>query len=98
MLRYLLRRLLYVIPTLIGVSLLTFVLFFGIFSPEQIARRNLSARNPTHAQISEWEHQYGYDKPKLQLFENHMESLLLFQFGKSDKTHEEILGRIKSGA
>ncbi len=99
MLRYLIRRVLYMIPTLIGVSLLTFVLFFGIFSPETIARRNLSAKNASQEQIQTWEHEHGFDKTKLELFEVHMKSLLGFQFGKSDsKSKEVIWDRIREGA
>ncbi len=98
MIRYVIRRILYATPTLIGVSLLTFVIFFGIFTPEMIARRNISARAPSDEQIHAWLKDNGYDKPKLQLFEEHVEHLLLFQFGKSDKTHEDIRDRIRAGA
>ncbi len=45
MLWYVIRRALYAIPILIGVSLLTFVLFYAAASPEQIARNNLSAKH-----------------------------------------------------
>ncbi len=99
MIRYLVRRVLYLIPTLIGVSLLTFLLFFGIFSPEVVARRNLSAKNPSEKQIKGWIKEHGYDKPKSELFENHMHSLLLLDFGKSDgKAKEVIWDRIRAGA
>src|SRR5579871_5106875 len=54
MLRYVIRRVLYAIPILIGVFLVTFVLFYVAVPPEQMARRNLSAKNPTDAQIQEW--------------------------------------------
>jgi peptide/nickel transport system permease protein len=96
--RYLARRILYIIPTLVGVSLLTFLLFFMIFSPETLARRNLSAKNPSPQQIATWVHEHGYDKPKAVLFKEHMESLLTFDFGRSDKTKDPISARIKAGA
>jgi len=99
MLRYIIRRVLYAIPILIGVSLLTFVLFYASSSPEQIARRNLSAKNPTHEQIVEWQKQHGYDKPLPEQFAKHMKQLLLLQFGKSDSlSGEDIWTRIKTGA
>jgi peptide/nickel transport system permease protein len=98
LIRYLARRVLYTIPTLIGVSLLTFFLFFVVFSPETLARRNLSAKNPSSQQIATWVHEHGYDKPKAVLFKEHMESLLTFDFGRSDKTKDPILDRIKAGA
>ena len=99
MIRYLIRRVLYAIPILVGVSLLTFVLFYFSSTPEQIARRNLSAKNPTHEQIIEWEKQHGYDKPVQEQFGKHMKELLLFQFGKSDSLGgEDIKTRIAVGA
>ncbi len=98
MIRYMARRVLYTIPTLIGVSLLTFLLFFMIFSPETLARRNLSAKNPTPAQIDRWVHEHGYDRPKAVLFKQHMQSMLTFDFGESDKTKDRIIDRIKAGA
>lgn len=98
MIRYIFRRLLYTIPILVGVSLFTFLLFFGIASPESIARQNLTIRNPSQQQIQNWIKSHGYDKPPLQQFEGHMESLLTFQFGKSDRTKEPIIDRIKAGA
>ncbi len=98
MIRYIIRRLLYMIPTLIGVSLLTFLLFFGIFSPETVARRNLSAKTPTQEQITTWIKEHGYDKPPVEQFKRHMDSLLRMNFGKSDKTKEVIWDRIHEGA
>lgn len=98
MIRYLVRRSLYSVPILLGVMLLTFVLFYGIVSPEGLAKRNLSAKNPTPAQIHQWLADHGYDKPMGQQFESYMVNLLTFQFGKSDHNKEPIIDRIKSGA
>lgn len=98
MIRYLIRRVLYAIPTLIGVMLLTFVLFYAVSSPETIARQNVTTKNPTPKQIHQWLVDHGYDKPMLQQFEEHMTNLGLLRFGKSDHTKEPIWNRIKSGA
>jgi peptide/nickel transport system permease protein len=99
MLRYVIRRVLYAIPILIGVSLLTFVLFHVSASPRQIARNNLSAKNPTDKQINDWLGQHGYSKPMTEQFTNHMESLMLLKFGKSDASNgEDIWERIRTGA
>ncbi|BCM90315.1 oligopeptide transport system permease protein OppB [Abditibacteriota bacterium] len=98
MLRYLLRRVLYAVPVLLGVSLATFILFYGIFPPEQIARRNLSAKNPTSQQIQEWLVAHDYNHPLPQQFKKHMTELMLLRFGRSDSTGEEIWTRIKTGA
>ena len=97
MLRYLVRRLLYAVPILVGVSLITFLLFYATSSPEQIARRNISAKNPSPAQIQAWLVQHGYDKPLPQQFKKHISELLLLRFGNSDATGEPIWDKIRSG-
>ena len=99
MLRYVIRRVLYAFPILIGVSLLTFVLFYASASPRQIARNNISAKNPSEKEITAWLGKHGYDKPLPEQFAHHMGSLMLLRFGKSDATNgEDIWGRIRSGA
>ncbi|MDQ3814901.1 MAG: ABC transporter permease, partial [Armatimonadota bacterium] len=98
MLRYIIRRVLYALPILIGVSLVTFLLFYGTVSPEQMARRNLSAKNPTKEQIQGWLREHGYDKPRSEQFRKHMQELFLFRFGKSDTTGEDIRTRLAAGA
>jgi peptide/nickel transport system permease protein len=98
MLRYVIRRALYAIPILIGVSFLTFLLFYAAASPEQIAKNNLSTKKPSPAQIQEWLSQHGYDKPRSEQFREHMTNLLLLRFGKSDANGEDIWTRIRTGA
>jgi peptide/nickel transport system permease protein len=98
MLRYTVRRILYAFPILVGVSLVTFWLFYASSTPEMIARRNLSAKNPTPQQIQEWVSQHGYDKPLAVQFKKHMSQLFLLRFGKSDANGEDIWDRIKKGA
>ncbi len=98
MLGYIIRRILYAVPILIGVSLVTFVLFYVVFPPAAVAKRNLSAKNPTEAQIQQWLIAHDYDKPLPQQFTKHMSQLFLFDFGRSDSTGEEIWTRIRAGA
>ena len=98
MLNYVLRRVLYAVPTLIGVLLVTWVLFFNTATPEVIARRNLSSRAPTQPQIQSWIKGHGYDKPWQEQLKTSTIDMMLFKFGKSDATKEEILDRIKAGA
>lgn len=98
MLRYVIRRVLYAIPILIGVSLLTFLLFYCTVTPEQMARRNLSAKNPSPEQIQGWLREHGYDKPRSEQFKKHIKELFGFQFGNSDATGEPIWDKLKAGA
>ncbi len=97
MLRYMIRRVLYAVPILIGVLLLTFFLFFGTQSPETIARRNLSSRNPTPAQIKQWLGDHGYNKPLGEQLKRSTVDMVLFKFGKADSSGEDIWTRIKKG-
>lgn len=63
MLAYVLRRLLYAIPIIIGVNLLTFVLFFVVNTPDDMARRHLGQKYVTQEAIDLWKQSKGYDKP-----------------------------------
>ncbi|MBS4098153.1 MAG: ABC transporter permease [Sulfuricella sp.] len=60
---YILRRLLYAIPILIGVNLLTFALFFVVNTPDNMARIHLGVKHVTPEAIAKWKHERGYDKP-----------------------------------
>ena len=65
MLAYIIRRALYAIPVLIGVNLLTFLLFFVVNSPDAVARMQLGAKRVTPAAIQTWKADHGYDLPRL---------------------------------
>ena len=62
MFNYLIRRLLYSPLIIFGVMLLTFVIFFVVQKPEQMARGILGKR-ATPANTYAWLHKRGYDKP-----------------------------------
>ena len=65
MLAYIIRRLLYAIPILIGVNLLTFALFFVVNTPDDMARMQLGVKRVTPEAIAKWKAERGYDKPLL---------------------------------
>ncbi|MDP3839417.1 MAG: ABC transporter permease, partial [Methylococcales bacterium] len=94
---YLIRRFLYAFPLLMGVNILTFVLFFVVNSPDDMARLQLGQKHVTEAAITNWKHQHGYDKPLLwnseaeaeqkvtdTIFYTKSVGLFLFRFGTSD--------------
>lgn len=97
MIHYLLRRLAYVLPILLGINLLTFVLFFMVNSPDDMARMHLGQKHITASDIQAWKKARGYDAP---LFYNDQEQglakvtntlffqkscrLFIFDFGVSD--------------
>jgi peptide/nickel transport system permease protein len=97
MLAYILRRLLYAIPILIGVNLLTFALFFVVNTPDDMARLQLGVKHVTPEAIERWKVEHGYDKPLLlnseaegtaqltdTIFFQHSAAMFAFEFGKGD--------------
>ncbi len=97
MITYIIRRTLYAIPILIGVNLLTFVLFFMVNTPDDIARSQLGDRRVTEDAIDSWKRSHGYHKPMLYnaqsegmarltdtIFFDKSLRLFLFEFGRSD--------------
>ena len=65
MFAYLLRRILYAIPILIGVNVITFALFFVVNTPDDMARLQLGVKRVTPEAIQHWKAERGYDKPLL---------------------------------
>ncbi len=97
MIAYLIRRMLYAIPILIGVNLLTFALFFVINTPDDMARMQLGMKRVTPDAIDKWKQQRGYDKPLMlnslatgtgkfteTIFFQKSASMFVFDFGYSD--------------
>lgn len=62
---YIIRRLFYAIPILIGVNLITFLLFFVVNSPDNMARMQLGVKRVTPEAIETWKREHGYDRPLL---------------------------------
>jgi len=94
---YIVRRLLYALPILIGVNVLTFVLFFVVNSPDDMARMHLGIKHVTPDAIVKWKAERGYDKPLLfnrqangtqaltdTIFFHKSIRLFAFDFGRSD--------------
>jgi peptide/nickel transport system permease protein len=63
MLAYIIRRLIYALPILIGVNLITFALFFVVNTPDDMARMQLGVKRVTPEAIAKWKSERGYDKP-----------------------------------
>lgn len=63
MFAYIVRRLLYALPILIGVNLVTFALFFVVNSPDDMARMHLGVKRVTPEAIERWKAERGYDRP-----------------------------------
>ena len=105
MTRYLIRRLWYALFILIGVNLLTFMLFFTVNTPDDMARLNIGGKRVTQEQIDKWKAERGYDRPlywnsaepgsakltRTVLWERSV-SLMALQFGRSDSTRSVDIG------
>ncbi len=63
MFAYIVRRLLYAIPILLGVNLITFALFFVVNTPDDMARMQLGVKRVSPEAIQKWKADRGYDKP-----------------------------------
>ncbi|MDT0218391.1 ABC transporter permease [Alcaligenes sp. AB3] len=63
MFSYMLRRILYGVLILIGVNLLTFVLFFAVNTPDDMARLSIGGQRVSQTAIENWKVERGYNKP-----------------------------------
>ena len=101
MLSYIIKRILYAIPILIGVNLITFMLFFMVNTPDDMARAQLGAKQVTPELIQSWKEEKGYDKPLFlnekaegievltdTLFVKESLKLFSFDFGFSDANRD----------
>jgi peptide/nickel transport system permease protein len=60
---YIIRRLLYAIPILIGVNIFTFILFFFVNTPDDMARAHLGTKRVTAEQMAKWKRERDYHLP-----------------------------------
>lgn len=97
MFNYLVRRILYAIPILLGINILTFALFFMVNSPDDMARMHLGTKHIDQKVLDDWKEAHGYDLPlfynqevsgfdtlRATLFYQKSLKLFTFNFGVSD--------------
>ena len=97
MFAYIVRRILYSIPILLGVTVITFMLFFMVNTPDDMARMQLGMKRVSPEAIEAWKVERGYDQPLFinlessglgvlsdTIFFNNTLSLFAFDFGSSD--------------
>lgn len=90
MFAYIVRRLAWCIPIILGVCLLTTLLLDLAASPEDRARRELGGKNVSQAQIDAYMVKMGYDKPFHARMYSTMKNLLTFQFQDSVKRKQPV--------
>lgn len=87
----------YAFPILLGVNALTFVLFFMVNTPDDMARMHLGNKHLTEQAIETWKQERGYDKPLIwndeaegadkitdTIFFSKSLTLFVFEFGQAD--------------
>lgn len=97
MMGYVIRRLLYGVLILIGVNVLTFILFFAVNTPDDMARLAIGGQRVSQEAIERWKVEHGYDKPLFfnrqvtgtqqltdTVFYQRSVPLLTMEFGSSD--------------
>ncbi|MFG1500013.1 ABC transporter permease [Halobacteriovorax sp. XZX-3] len=92
---YILRRLLYTIPIILGVCLIIFAIFnLSGYDPAQL----LLGKHASAKQIAEVRHELGLDRPLLEQYIGIVKSAFTFDFGRSWATKQSIIDMIKEGA
>lgn len=97
MLTYIIRRVLYALPILLGINIIIFLLFFYVNTPDDMARAHLGNKHITQQAIEDWKAYHGYNLPLFynntykfpynltqSLFFNKSLKLFVFNFGFSD--------------
>ena len=106
---YIVRRVLYAFPILIGINILTFALFFFVNTPDDMARMQLGIKRVTPQAIQKWKAERGYDKPLLwngaadgvrgltdTIFFEKSVKLFVFDFGVAESDNRDIANEIRT--
>jgi peptide/nickel transport system permease protein len=92
---YIVRRILYLIPVLLGVCLLIFVLF-NVAGNDPAA--SLLGKNATAEQLLEVREELGLNKPMIEQYFDVVKSAFTFDFGRSWTTKQKITDMLAAGA
>lgn len=94
MLKYIAKRLAEVIPTTVGILLLTFVLFNVVGgSPAEV----ILGKSATAESIAAFNHKWGYDQPLVVQFVRFIGGLCKGDFGYSIENQEPVIEVLKRG-
>ena len=91
-LQYAVRKLIYSIPLLLGVTLISFTLMV-YFGPD--LTYNILGKSATPEQIEEVRSELGYDKPFLTRYMIFLKEIATFDFGSSLSSKEEVTDILK---
>lgn len=108
MMAYIIRRIAYFIPILLGVNVLIFLLFFFVNTPDDMAETALGGEKfATREQVENWKREHEYHLPRMlnldeplpytitqTIFWRKSIQLFFFRFGKSDMDNTDIRGAL----
>jgi peptide/nickel transport system permease protein len=92
---YILRRLLLAVPTVLGVALLTFLLF-NAFGPDPV--RTALGQHATPEAIANLRQQWGLDRSLPTQFVGFLGQIVSFDYGKSFVTGDDLGTQLRAGA
>ncbi len=93
--QYILRRLFYIVPTILGVALIIFIIF-NVVAPDPALI--MLGKHATLSQIADLRNELGLNKPMWAQYLDIVKSAFTFDFGRSWTTKQEIIQMIKNGA
>jgi peptide/nickel transport system permease protein len=94
MFKYIVRRVLYMIPILIGVTLITFSLFSFVGGNPALTK---AGKHATAERVAEIEKELGTDKPLPVQYLMFLKQVVTFDYGRSWASHQAISDMIADG-
>lgn len=109
MLGYILRRLLLVIPTFIGITIVVFTLTrmvpggpiermmtaYQMANQQQSSQHSIAGNTLSRDQLNQLKQYYGFDKPVLVSYFDWLGKLINFDLGQSTRYYEPVWNTIK---
>mmetsp|Transcript_6117 Transcript_6117/g.13714 ORF Transcript_6117/g.13714 Transcript_6117/m.13714 type:complete len:314 (+) Transcript_6117:5110-6051(+) len=92
---YVIRRVIYTIPILLGVALVVFLLFHVVIGDPTVV---LLGKHATPQQMAELRHELGLDRSLFMQYYDTLKSALTLSFGRSWSTKQSIATMIQIGA
>lgn len=95
MLNYLIRRVFYMIPILIGITLITFLLFNVVGGDPVLL---MVGKHATAQTIMELRHELGFDQPLWKQYIDFLWQIIHMDFGRSYSTKQDVFTMIQTAA
>src|SRR6185437_14416401 len=94
MLAYIFRRVIYVIPVILGVTLITFILF-NVVGGDPVYQK--MGKHGSTVEIAILRHEMGLDRPLPQQYLFYLKQCFTFDFGRSWATNQQISDMLIAG-